>query len=85
MAGEGESPSDIRERILASVRQGDEPNNGSFQTESPDDEVGTDQLSLREMILKGLYEEGSLPSTTRPDEVDGEIPYLAKKGIPLSN
>jgi hypothetical protein len=57
-AGEAESPSDIKERILASLRGGVEPNRGSFRTDSPNNGGRTDQPSLREIVLKGLREEG---------------------------
>jgi hypothetical protein len=54
------NPSDVRDRILASLNDRDESKNGRIRADIPFDEVGTNQLSLRERILKRLSDEDSL-------------------------
>lgn len=53
-------PSDVRDRILASLNDGDESKNGRIRADFPSEEAGTNQLSLRERILHHLSDEDSL-------------------------
>jgi hypothetical protein len=54
------NPSDVRDRILASLNDGDESKSGSIRADFPFEEAGTNQPSLRERILKSLSDEDSL-------------------------
>ena len=45
------NPSDVRDRILASLNDTDESKNGRIRADIPFEEAGTNQLSLRERIL----------------------------------
>jgi hypothetical protein len=51
------NPSEVRDRILASLNDTDESKNGRVRADFPFEEAGTNQLSLRERILKGLSDD----------------------------
>jgi hypothetical protein len=53
-------PPDVRDRILASLNDGDESKNGRTRAGFPSEEAGRNQLSLREIILHRLSDEDSL-------------------------
>ena len=53
-------PSDVRDRILASLNDGDETKNGRIRADFPFNEAGTNRLGLRERILKSLSDEDSV-------------------------
>jgi hypothetical protein len=55
----GASPSEVRDRILASLNDKDESKHGRIRADFPFEEAGTNQLSLRERILKGLSDQHS--------------------------
>jgi aspartate oxidase len=54
------NPSDVRDRILASLNDRDESKGGFIRADFPFEEAGTNQLGLRERILKRLSDEDSL-------------------------
>ena len=51
------NPSDVRDRILASLNDTDGSKNGRIRAHFPSEEAGTNQLNLRERILKCLSDD----------------------------
>jgi hypothetical protein len=67
------NPSDVRDRIPASLNDRDESNDGRIRTDFPLEEAGSHQLSLRERILKRLSAEDSLVSVQLDRYMAGEL------------